>query len=119
MPSIPSVSIARALIPFILSKFMAMDNINSVFLPPLPSPLTVTVVSPPDKSIMGLFKFIFLYFLSFLICSANSAIFFPSACASPSKVSDKIIGIKPCSSATLAAFLSAIIGVASIYLGVL
>ena len=55
-PSMPSVSIARASIFLFPFKVIAIDNMNSEFLPPLPLPLTVTVVSPPDKSKIGFLR---------------------------------------------------------------
>ncbi len=66
---------------------------NSVFLPPFPFPLTVTVVSPPDKSNMGCSKRVSPNFFYFFILMANSAIFFPSNLAS--RESDIIIGLRP------------------------
>ena len=87
---------------------------NSVFLPPFPFPLTVTVVSPPDKSNMGCSKRVSPNFFSFFILMANSAIFFPSNLASPSRESDITIGLKPNFSASLQALFNAIIGLAII-----
>ena len=61
----PSVSHEIAAIMSVFLTWLNKDNAYSEFLPPLPEPLTVTVVSPPDI----IANFVLLVFNIFFACS--------------------------------------------------